>query len=333
MKRIMGVYDVDPFYADRFAEFANQKETIPFTAVAFTSVARLKEYASQQPLELLLVGDEVDEAELEGVKAGQIVRLSETGMAKDGSSVVYKYQSTDSVLREVMACYQVQERPMPFVMTGIRSRIIGVYSPIGRCGKTSFALTLGQVLAREDKVLYLSLETCSGLSRLMCTEHNKTLADLVDCFRHGSYNHLRLGSMVYNWGGLDYVPPVAYLEDLADIQGMELAGLISRIAGEGIYSAIVVDFGHFYDDVEQLLNLCSVIYVPTKEDVVSAARLEEWKAYLEVSGRMELWDRVRMLKLPNSAAQVRRENYLEQLLWGELGDFARQLTGKQRGEG
>ena len=34
MKRIMAVYDVDPFYADRFAEFVNRKETVPFTAVA-----------------------------------------------------------------------------------------------------------------------------------------------------------------------------------------------------------------------------------------------------------------------------------------------------------
>ena len=39
MKRIMGVYDVDPFYADRFAEFANQKEQIPFTAIALPTSA------------------------------------------------------------------------------------------------------------------------------------------------------------------------------------------------------------------------------------------------------------------------------------------------------
>ena len=40
MKRIMAIYDVDPFYADRFAEFANQREAMPFVAVAFTSSSR-----------------------------------------------------------------------------------------------------------------------------------------------------------------------------------------------------------------------------------------------------------------------------------------------------
>ena len=60
MKRIMGVYDVDPFYADRFAEFANQKERIPFTAVAFTSMEKLQTFTRQRAIELLLVGDDVE---------------------------------------------------------------------------------------------------------------------------------------------------------------------------------------------------------------------------------------------------------------------------------
>ncbi|MDD3253396.1 MAG: hypothetical protein PHV18_12645 [Lachnospiraceae bacterium] len=334
MKRIMAVYDVDPFYADRFAEFTNQREAIPFTAVAFTSLARLREYAAQQPVELLLIGDEVKDGELEGIATGQIVRLSETGAAGGGTSnggtpAVYKYQATDSVLREVMACYQVK-RPAVFALTGTRSQIIGVYSPIGRCGKTGFALTLGQILARENKVLFVSLEECSGLSRLTASEYGKTLTDLVYDVRQGKYSHLRLGSVVYNWGGLDYVPPVTYAEDLADMSGEELAGILGRIAGEGIYATIVVDFGHFVNGVEQLLALCSVIYAPVKEDVVASAKLKEWKDYLEISGRMELWERVRILKLPRPAMAARRENYLEQLLWGEMGDYVRTLTGKQR---
>ena len=39
--RIMAVYDVDPFYADRFADFVNQKEKVPFTVMAFTTLERL----------------------------------------------------------------------------------------------------------------------------------------------------------------------------------------------------------------------------------------------------------------------------------------------------
>ena len=65
MKRIMAVYDADPFYADRFAEFVNQKEAA-FHAVAFTSLARLRAFSEQQRIEMLLVGDEVEEEGLVG---------------------------------------------------------------------------------------------------------------------------------------------------------------------------------------------------------------------------------------------------------------------------
>lgn len=326
MKRIMAVYDVDPFYADRFAEFANHKETTPFTAVAFTSISRLKAFAAQQPVELLLVGDDVEEAELEGIEVGQVIRLSETGAAKDGAPAVYKYQASDSVLREVMACYQVQERPVLMTATGRKSQVIGVYSPVSRCGKTGFAVTLGQVLAREKKVLMLSLEEFSGLGALTGTVHSGSLSDLIYYYRQGTYNSLRLGSVVYNWGGLDYVPPVTYAEDLADVQGEELAGLMAQIAGESVYEVILVDLGHFGRDVEKLLALCDVIYVPVKEDVVSTAKLEEWKGYLSASGREAMWERIRLLRLPRPRSVGPRETYLEQLLWGELGDFVRELV-------
>lgn len=327
MKRIMAVYDVDPFYADRFAEFANHKETIPFTAVAFTSISRLKAFTDQQQVELLLVGDEVEDKDLDGVKVGQIIRLSETGAAKDGTPVVYKYQASDSVLREVMACYQVREQPVLLTATGRKSRVIGVYSPISRCGKTGFAVTLGQVLSRDNKVLLVSLEDFSGFGALMGTEHKESLSDLIYYYRQGGYNGLRLGSVVYNWGGLDYVPPVTYAEDLTDVSGEELAGLLGRIADDSAYEIILVDMGHFGQGIEKLLALCEVVYAPVKEDTVSAAKLEEWKTYLSESGREYLWERIRLLKLPRQRGVVPREVYLEQLLWGELGDFVRELVG------
>lgn len=327
MKRIMAVYDVDPFYADRFAEFANHKETTPFTAVAFTSITRLKAFAAQQPVELLLVGDEVAEAELEGLKVGQIIRLSETGAAKDGAPAVYKYQASDNVLREVMACYQIQEQPVLATAAGRKSRIVGVYSPIGRCGKTGFAITLGQVLAREYKVLMVSLEEFSGLGTLTGTVYGGSLSDLIYYYRQGAYSGLRLGSVVYNWGGLDYVPPVTYAEDLVDVGGAEIAGLLGCIANESAYEIILVDVGHFGQEVETVLALCDVIYAPIKEDTVSAVKLEDWKTYLNASGRDFLWERIRLLRLPGQKKAGPRESYLEQLLWGEMGDFVRELTG------
>ena len=333
MKRILGVYDADPFYAERFAEFANQKERIPFTVVAFTSLSKVQAFSEKQPIEILLVGNQVDKEQLKEVKAGQILELSESreGMNLDNSTI-YKYQSSDAVLREVMACYQIQPVQNALMAVGIKSMVIGVYSPINRCGKTSFSMIFGQVMAKECHVLLISLEEHSALSRLTGTMYMGSLSDLIYYYRQGEYSSMRLGSVIYNWGGMDYVPPAVYAEDLAEIQGEELAGLIAKIALDGGYDRIIVDMGNLGRGMEPLLEMCQVIYTPIKEDCVSSAKMESWKDYLEKSKRSYLWEKVKLLKLPRLGAVCQTETYLEQLLWGEMGDFVRNLWKGQNRE-
>ena len=70
---------------------------------------------------------------------------------------------------------------------------------------------------------------------------------------------------------------------------------------------------------------CDVIFMPVKEDSVSAAKLEEFDEYLQVSKREDLKDRIRRVKLPYHSSFGRKDTYMEQLLWGELGDYVRTL--------
>ena len=330
MKRIMAVYDVDPFYADKFAEFTNQRETLPFTAVAFTSLERLRAYTQRQQIEILLVGAEVADEELEDIRTGQVIRLGDGGMAgPQESPVVYKYQSSDNVLREVMACYQTQSEPMSFPAREMMCSITGVYSPVNRCGKTGFCLTMGQIMAKEQKVLYLNLEENSGLSQLTGTVYKSSLSDLLYYFKQGEYSRLRLNAVLYTLGGMDYVAPAAYAEDLAQVQPQDLKRLIQQIAADGEHDVILLDLGRLGWGAENLLEICTQIYVPTLEDCVSAAKLEEWKRYLENSGRGSLTERMRWVKLPGQNITGPAESYLERLLWGEMGDYVRgMLKGK-----
>ncbi len=331
MKRVMAVYDVDPFYADKFAEYANLKERVPFKVIAFTSLARMKTFATKEKVDLLLIGDEVKEEEFEDIPVGQVIRLSESGISEiNGTPSVYKYQTSDNILREVMSCYQVREEPAVYGRTRINSRIIGVYSPVGRCGKTGFCMTYGQILAKQNRVLLLSMEDFTGYSRMTGTEYQATMSDLLYYFRLGEYNRLRLAGVSHNWNGLDYVPPAMYAEDLNDVTGEELVGLISEITQDSGYDVILLDLGHFGKGIEPLLELCQVIYTPVLEDSLASAKIEEWRGYLETSGRQHLWEKVEVLHLPLPKFPVVAERYLEDLLWGDMGDFVRELVrGKE----
>lgn len=327
MQRIMAVYDVDPFYADRFAEYANRSAAVPFTAMAFTSMERLTEYSKRESIELLLVGEEVNMEEVSKIQAAQVVRLGGSGTVLEEPPVVYKYRASDAVLREIMSFYQVRNGKKEAGISSAGGQILGVYSPVGRCGKTAFSLTLGQVLARQFRVIFLSLEEYSGLAALMQETYGKSLSDLIYYFRQEEFGRTRFGSLIYTCGGMDYIPPAAFAEDLTDMDGKELAELLCWIATESGYERILVDVGHFARNMEDILDVCQVIYVPIRDDLTSRAKIEEWKRGLELAGRERLWERVRLLCLPELRKMEGRGNYAEQLLWGELGDFVREMVG------
>lgn len=330
-KRIMAVYDVDPFYAERFAEFVNRRDQVPFSVVAFTALERLRVYGTDHKIELLLINSSVSPEEIRKIGAARVISLADgEGTALEESyPSVYKYQSADSIMREVMACYSADCEESGLAMTSKASRVIGIYSPVNRCLKTSLALTMGQLLSRDARVLYMNLEDCSGLGRLIGEEYGGGLSDLLYYYSQDSFSWMRLGSVIYTWGDLDYVPPVKYPEDLSQITSQEMAGLLSRISRESTYEIIILDLGQFGKKAVEVLDLCDVIYMPVKEDCISVAKVEEFEEYLTASGHEPLKKRILKLKLPYHCDFGRRDGYLEQLLWGELGDYTRQLLRKQ----
>lgn len=329
--RIMAVYDVDPLYADRFADFVNQKEKTPFTVVAFTTLERLEQYAADHDIELLLINGSVMRETIDRLGAAQVVTLADGDIVSaDGQyPSIYKYQATDSIMREVMACYCAGP-VRPLGALGNKGDIIGIYSPVNRCLKTSFALTAGQLLSRESKVLCVNLEDCSGFGALFKETYQTDLSDLLYFYRQGSYSWVRLSSVIYSWGDLDYIPPVRYPEDLCQVTAEEMADLLERISRESPYDTVIVDLGQFGKKAASVLEVCGTVFMPVKDDGLSAAKIEEFEEYLVCSGHESLNSRIQKIKLPYHSSFGRKESYLEQLLWGELGDYTRLLL-KGRG--
>lgn len=326
MEKIMAVYDVDACYTERFADVVNQKEKFPFMVVPFSSLETLKEYAGGHSIEILLISTAVPAKQIEGIQAQAVVSLAEGEIvsAADSYPSVYKYQSADSVIREVMSCY-CENPQAEYVAMGKRAKVIGIYSPVSRCLKTSLALTIGQQLAREAKVLYVSFETFSGFSKLIDEDRSGDLSDVLYFFRQESLGVMRLRSMVYNWKNMDYIPSVKYPEDLEQLTGEEAAGLIGQMASECGYEYVIADVGQTVCNLIPILKVCDIIYMPVKDDGVSAAKLEEFEQYLEMSHQEKLKEQIQKVKLPYHSSFGRKDAYMEQLLWGELGDYVRKL--------
>ena len=206
-------------------------------------------------------------------------------------------------------------------VTGRRSQIIGVYSPVGRCGKSSFAFTLGQVLAREEKVLYITLEEFSGPFGADRTVYTGGLSDLY-YYTQREYSpasgqrDLQLGrpglySASHLWGGQDRNPSEVF------------AGLIQKIAADGAYEKLILDVGVFCGGQRSFLA-SAMWWVPVK--TMGVYRKAGGMEGVSETVRAEcIVGKLRFLQLPKPVLSMTRENYLEQLCGSDLGDFVREL--------
>ena len=116
------------------------------------------------------------------------------------------------------------------VILGIEGDILGVYSPLGRTGKTSYALALGQILAVRYSVLFLNLEAYSGFEDLLSCSFERNLGDLFYCIRQKKGQPaVQLAAMVREAGGMQYVPPVTIPEDVEQVTQEEWQVLFEEL--------------------------------------------------------------------------------------------------------
>ena len=333
MKKVMAVYDTDPFYAERLSDYVNRKEKGIFAAQAFTSQERLKAYAQEHEIDVLLTGERTDAEGMPEISSGKTIFLSEEPKkGEETGQEIYKYQSGDDIIREVMAVYCEIPGAKPG-FTGITDktkRIIGVYSPLGRCGKTCLALAIGQILAKEEKVLFISLDTFTGFAQLFNERWKRDLSDLLYYYKQGRFNVIRLNSIVYYLGDLAWLPPIRFPEDYGAVSVEEMAELIKEILAVGNYSTVVLDIGDYGRQVLPLLEVCQVVYMPIREDTISQAKTKEFEEYLEENERNGIKEKLQKMHVPMVTGGKRMEHFPQELLWGDMGDFVRGLLKGQR---
>ncbi|MEQ2371045.1 hypothetical protein WMO28_08825 [Blautia sp. CLA-JM-H16] len=332
-KNIFAVCDLEVDYAFNFMDYLNQKKNLPFEIQAFTTAESLIAYGKENHIELLLISDKAMRREVRELGIGKIIILSEGVHPPelDQYSSVYKYQSSSDVIREVMACYGEEKalNPVDFPALKKTMDIIGVYSPLGRCLKTSFALALGQILAKERAVLYLNLEEYSGFEELLGKKFPTNLSDLFYYVRQGNENLIhRMNGMIQTVNNLDFIPPVRTPSDIRTVSWKDWEQLLQEITLHSSYEVLILDIGSGVDEDFQLLELCGKIYMPVLKDAVSVCKMTQFENLLRIWNKDTILEKTEKLHLPFHMKNISSESYVEQLVWSELGDYIRKLLRK-----
>jgi cellulose biosynthesis protein BcsQ len=330
MKNIIAVCDRDIEYAHRLMEYMNHKNSVFMKAAAFSEESSIVEYGSRNKISLLLISEDMLNEKTSSINAKKKVVLMESRGSSEFSETqnIYKYQSAENIVREVMSSYEAENMILKSeaVWRG-KKRIICVYSPVGGARKTTFALALGQILARQVPVLYINLESFSGLREILGLSCQGDLGDLLYYAAQKETDPVaKLPFLTETVQELDVIPPVQSPDDLREISSSKLMELFSEILSRTAYETLIIEPGNEIQDIADIFEYCSEVYIPVREDPLARAKLENFEEYIEE--KVSDIKKIHKIKLPFNMVSALGKEFSENLIWSELGDFVRGLIQK-----
>lgn len=283
------ICDSEFLYANKLMENILEKKELAVKVYICTTWEKLEALAEEQMIHILIVDEKLLQEDRAQVRAGQVFVLTkQAGNYKDAAEKrIYKYQSADQILSEIFDTYFERTQEMLFREVKRNApRVIVVYSPIHRSGKTSFAIGLGKELGKLRKTLYLNLEEYAGFGSRFEKAEGQNLGDVLYYAQQGESSFkMRLNSMVRQMGELDYIAPIPCNGDLREITVDEWKEFLKQIVEESIYENIILDLGECVQGLLELLDICDRIYMPVLEDVISKEKLQQYEDNL---GRLRM---------------------------------------------
>ncbi|WP_036607779.1 hypothetical protein [Oribacterium sp. P6A1] len=334
MQHILAFFDEDQIYSDRFKKFASAHSNCPFTVYSFHDYKTLESFSRDHPIELLVGSEAKDLRQISDVQpsgessdygthsspenpiykipAKSLIRLSESKAEayndisqknKDHKKrEIYKYQSGENILREIMSIYGKKESGSKKAISGEHAKLYLIYSPIGRSGKTTFARSLTRSLSKDCNVLYMTLEEVSDLEDSHCDAlFHDTMSEAFYFFKEGKLTESRFRELIYHSEEYDHILPVRTPEDLTTLDSKELIDFMEHVRSVSGKDAIVLDTDSILSRVEGLLPQASRIFMPVMDDRISNLKLELLESHLSKTQPPEVLNNITKLIVPDTS--------------------------------
>lgn len=333
-KSVFALCDWENRFVNNFMEYFVAKALDSFDIRVFTDVEALLSYYEDNHIDILLIANSFMSNEIEELDINTLIILSEGDILKKYASlpIIYKYQSSEKIISEILSFYAdtVKEADNYYYNHGIR--IIGVYSPVRRSGKTSMALSLGQLLARNKKVLYLNMEEFSGLQGVLDANYKGDLLDIIFYQRqkNGSLRY-KLQGMTCRINDLDYITPAFFSEELRNVKGAEWLEFIDMIDSQTDYEVLILDMGETVNGLINIMEKCSVIYMPKKNDFFSQGKILQFEEYMKSISKEWLLDKITKVDIPEMIPILDARDYIQELYNGPFANDIRMICMEEYG--
>lgn len=313
--KVLAVCDTEERYAVKLME-AFCENNFGFQTHAFSSTEELTLFAEQVQIEVLLISGKIMSEAIGQLDIGKIILLSDGEIYEAFSDyeTIYKYQSAEHILKETLCYCAEYARPVTGMYHAKQDfAVYGIYSPIGRCGKTLLAKSIAERAGMQKKTLLLDLQSFSAQEEQRSEEQLWDLADMIYFLRQGKKTFLyKLNSIVRSKDSYDYILPMKVPADLRSVTLAEWTELLEKLASDSDYRVVVLDFGNEICGLFSLLSQCTKVFTPVIQEPVSENKIKNFEWNLQEEHFEKVIDSVHKIYLPEETGSCDLEAFMSE---------------------
>ena len=320
--------DPEEDYAQHMADFLRRKKDMDWEVRIFTMQEELQKFSAEEAIEILLVAETAYGDYIKDLAVKLPVLLNESGILRERKLAnIDKYQPAEAVWQEVLTLYMEKNgERYPKVGGWKKGKLIGLYSPVRRCLQSTFALTLGQLLAEKYATLYVSFEFFAGLEEWQDRDRQDLSVLLYYQQNRPDTFGVQLQTLVKKVGNLDYVMPMINGENLLYISPEQWKSLIQALLSTGDYEYIILDLSESVQGLFEILHLCHKVYTIVQEDPKALQKMCRYDQLLSLLEYEDVKEKTSKCHLPLFR---KLPGEVENFTKGELAEYIRELLEKE----
>lgn len=350
----ISILDSNKRYLDSFNNYIDSHSGLNLKASIFTDIDTFKSFLNQKTPDIILFSTEFLDAIFElNIPQEKLFILSEdlssykspdckvekTDNTKS-ISTIYKYQSIEDILHIIFStidtsnCYDSHSCKS--------AKMIGVYSPVKRSGRTSFSIALANRFSQQGKCLFVSFDeyTINNFDTSV-NYTSKNISDLLfyylDIFSDSNNDSSSLNntfivkakSVIRTINGTDMIPACCYSTDIRALDTNHMISFLRKLFLLD-YDFIVVDFADVFQDIISILSVCDEVYCPTTSDNLSQIKIDSFykQACEKFPDFYTNFFQTITLPVHNSCFCDTSSDYFFKVSVSALGDFANSIIGR-----
>ncbi|MBQ7264485.1 MAG: AAA family ATPase [Firmicutes bacterium] len=288
--------DNDEYFIKGFSRYILEYQS-NIEIITYTDIEVFKASLASIAFDLVLISEifPIDDS-LKNLK--NLFILSDETFEDDTCKKINKYQKTETLLKEIMLGYAELKGDRRLITNNETTvKLIGVYSPIGGSGKTTFSLALAGCLAKRNVgVLYLSLEKFFSAERYLGENLNPGLSELFLKLKNKSVSiSFDINKKVQtDSSGVKYITPPESAMEYGEMTDEEMVKLINEISYSNVADYVIIDFPTEYNEgvINTLSSLDTIAFI-VNEDSASMLKATKFaKEFDLIPSLNSLYDKV-----------------------------------------